>query len=235
MLRKALSLVLPDRLLDQIAFEVRVKLKSARARRARLERFQRMEAIRIQVGCGPRPVEGWVNLDLLDDPRIDYWDARDGLPFRDGAVEAIYTEHFLEHLEYSDEAPAFLRECHRCLGEGGILRVVVPDAEAYMRLYAQDDWDGLARLRPLTVEDGGYRDCWLPKSYATRMELINALFRQDGEHRYAYDFETLERLLHKAGFTVVRRAAFGVSSDPQMPGDTPQRASESLYAEATKT
>jgi predicted SAM-dependent methyltransferase len=235
MLRSALGWLLPKRLLDQVAFEARAKLKLARTRTARVERFQQMDGIRIQVGCGPRPFEGWVNLDLQEDPRIEYWDARQGLPFRDGAAEAIYAEHFLEHLEYSDEAPGFLGECHRCLKSGGVLRVIVPDAEAYLRLYAQDDWDGLARLRPLTKADGTHRDHWLPNSYATRMELINAVFRQDGEHRYAYDFETLERLLQKVGFKDIRRVGFGVSTDPSMPGDTPQRASESLYVEAIKT
>lgn len=32
------------------------------------------------------------------------------------------------------------------------------------------------------------------------MDIINHIFRQDHEHAYAYDFETLRFVLKKAGF-----------------------------------
>jgi len=59
------------------------------------------------------------------------------------AVAHIHTEHFLEHLEYSD-GQNFLRECYRVLEIGGTMRVVVPDSEKYMfrdaRTYSTQDW-----------------------------------------------------------------------------------------------
>jgi hypothetical protein len=71
--------------------------------------------------------------------------------------------------------------------------------------------------------------------YSTKMELINAIFRQDGEHKYAYDAETLMQLLRSVGFSRVTQMRFGVSSDPAMPPDTPELQSESLYVEAAKS
>ena len=67
------------------------------------------------------------------------------------------------------------------------------------------------------------------------MEVINALFRQNGEHKYAYGAETLIQLLRSVGFSRVTQMSFGRSSDPAMPPDTPERQSESLYVEAAKT
>ncbi len=235
LLKQRLRRTFPDRLLGQMAFEVRASLKFAAKSRATAKRYREMEGIRVNVGCGGRPTNGWVNLDMLADPRIEYWDCRKGLPFEDGAVAAIYTEHFLEHLEYADEARNFLRNCRRCLSDNGVLRIVVPDAARYLKLYTCDDWEGLAKLRPLTKEEGSYRDYWLGDVYSTKMEFINAIFRQNGEHKYAYDAETLMQLLRRVGFSRVAQMSFGASLDPAMPPDTPERQSESLYVEAMKT
>jgi predicted SAM-dependent methyltransferase len=235
LLKRRLQRTFPNRLLGQMAFEVRTSLKSAANDLAGAKRYREMDRIRVNVGCGGRPTNGWVNLDLLADPRIEYWDCRKGLPFRDGSVAAIYTEHFLEHLEYRDEARKFLQNCRTCLSDTGVLRIVVPDAARYLKLFASDDWEGLAKLRPLTKEGDYYRDYWLQDLYSTKMELINAIFRQNGEHKYAYDAETLIQLLRSVGFSRVTQMSFGASSDPAMPPDTPERQSESLYVEAAKT
>jgi predicted SAM-dependent methyltransferase len=163
-----------------------------------------------------------------------YWDCTKGLPFKDGTVEAIYSEHFFEHLDYESEAKQFLRECLRCLKPQGTLRIVVPDAGAYIRLYAKGDWDETATRRPLFKEGDNYRDCWLGSLYRTRMEFINAIFRQYGAHKYAYDAETLLLLLQEAQFSSSFETTYNVSSDPNMALDSPQRKSESLYVEGRK-
>ena len=66
------------------------------------------------------------------------------------------------------------------------------------------------------------------------MEFINAVFRQNGEHKYAYDAETLVYLLRRVGFATVNQSSFGKSSDLHMAPDTPERQSDSLYVEAAK-
>lgn len=52
----------------------------------------------------------------------------DPLPFPDGSVHFVYSEHFFEHL-FFDEAVALLAECRRVLTRGGVVRTVVPDAD----------------------------------------------------------------------------------------------------------
>jgi predicted SAM-dependent methyltransferase len=71
-----------------------------------------------------------------------------GLPFNDSTVEAIYSEHCFEHLDYESEAKHFLRECLRCLKPQGVLRIVVPDAGdtfAFMRKEIGTDWQQSVR------------------------------------------------------------------------------------------
>jgi SAM-dependent methyltransferase len=54
------------------------------------------------------------------------------LPFRDASFDFAFAEHFLEHL-FLDDAVRLFRECYRALRPGGVLRVLVPDAD--LRIY----------------------------------------------------------------------------------------------------
>jgi predicted SAM-dependent methyltransferase len=195
-----------------------------------------MRGVRVNVGCGPNPTRGWVNLDIArDHPAVMYWDCAKGLPFNDGTVEAIYSEHFFEHLDYESEAKHFLRECLRCLKPQGTLRIVVPDAGEYLHFYAKADWSGLKAKRPLIKEGDDYRDYFLGQVYKTRMEFINAVFRQHGDHKYAYDAETLLLILREAGFSDVSETAYNISCDTKMAADTPERKTDSLYVEGKRS
>src|SRR5207342_386485 len=115
-------------------------------------RLSKMRVCRVNIGCGRRPAAGWINLDLFRSKEVYFWDCRRGLPFQDNSVAAIYSEHSFEHLEVKPEAKLLLRECLRCLMPGGVLRLVVPDAGAYMKSYGS--WETLAKMRPLKRVDG---------------------------------------------------------------------------------
>jgi predicted SAM-dependent methyltransferase len=233
-LKQAIKWVLPTGVLLAIQSGRTTRRTNLRMRMIELN-CKAMDAIRVNVGCGPNPTKGWINLDMSVQPGVMYWDCTKGLPFGDGVVEAIYSEHFFEHLDYEAEAKQFLRECLRCLKPRGVLRIVVPDAGAYLRLYRKGHWDDetIAR-RQLKKEGDKYRDPHLDRTYRTRMEFINAVFRQYGEHKYAYDTETLVLTLQDAGFSNVSETAYNVSSDPDMARDTPGRRTESLYVEGRK-
>ena len=85
--------------------------------------------------------------------------------------------------------------------------------------------------RPLAVVDYFKACCqhaWHPKDCTTRLEHINYHFRQGGEHRYAYDFETAEKLLRGVGFSDVLLREF----DPSL--DSKHREIGSLFMSARK-
>ena len=98
----------------------------------------------LNLGCGTRFHAAWVNLDITPaGSGVRQHDLRTRLPFKEGEFEAVYHSHVLEHLPHSQALP-FLRECHRVLAPGGILRVVVPDLEMIARLYLKYLEGGLA-------------------------------------------------------------------------------------------
>lgn len=64
---------------------------------------------KLHLGCGSRRFPGWLNLDMnwKGDMTLDL---REGLPFRDGSVELIYSEHSFEHFYREHDLPFLLGE-----------------------------------------------------------------------------------------------------------------------------
>jgi predicted SAM-dependent methyltransferase len=197
-----------------------------------IRRFKDSRDLRLNIGCGPCGKSGWINTDIDAFPGVNcFWDCRKSLPFPDNSAQCIFTEHFVEHLDYCEEIPAFLRECHRVLGPGGVVRIIVPDAEKYLQGYCRGSWEELAKVRPLGPD---LSDVHFGSKYNTKMELVNVVFRQYFEHKFAWDFETMEFVLRRFGFSTVYRQSFGQSVEEGLAIDMSERASESLYVEGVK-
>lgn len=58
--------------------------------------------------------------------RIRYLDVSKRFPFPDGMFDYVYSSHMMEHL-HREDALFCLREVHRVLKQGGVVRIVVPD------------------------------------------------------------------------------------------------------------
>lgn len=185
------------------------------------------------IGCGGSGLAaGWINIDFGVYQNVTYaFDCKKNLPFADHSARGLYTEHFFEHLDYFTEVPYFLASCYRSLQKGGVLRIVIPDAEKYLRGYCTDGWDALKQTRPL---DDGLNDLLMGVKYETKMQLVNEVFRQGGEHKYAWDYETLKLSLLRAGFSVTHKMSYMRSNDPALQIDQLVRKPESLYVEAIK-
>ena len=79
---------------------------------------------KLNIGCGRNIKSGWLNVDLSDDADVTL-DMREPFPFQGNSFQIIYSEHFLEHIDYPEQTLAFLRECYRVLEAGGIFSVGV--------------------------------------------------------------------------------------------------------------
>jgi len=218
-------------LFDQLRFEfngwaVRTKYHVLPSWRRRLRVVRSRSGVLLNVACGPQVLEEFLNIDLLPAfPDVLAWDCRRSVPVADGAARGIRVEQFVEHLETREELPAFLKDCLRALAPAGVMRIIVPDGERYLRAYCADDDSG---FRALAVPDP------LPADLPTRMDVINHVFHQWHEHRWAYDFETLAHRLSEAGFPRVVRSAYRQSLLPELADDRAVHAPYSLYVEAIK-
>ena len=83
----------------------------------------------LNLGCGNRFSDDWVNLDFKRTGlSVQAHNLLEGIPFPDESFDVVYHSHMLEHFPKRD-AFCFLRECFRVLKPSGIIRVVVPDLE----------------------------------------------------------------------------------------------------------
>jgi predicted SAM-dependent methyltransferase len=81
--------------------------------------------IALDLGCGPAKKEGYLGIDKLPLPGVDFvTDMESGLSFLpDNSVDEIYTSHFIEHI---NNLELLLKECHRVLKPRGKLEIYVP-------------------------------------------------------------------------------------------------------------
>src|ERR1700722_8051509 len=106
-----------------------------RNRRFQLRRRGVLGKAYLDIGCGPNTHGAFINLDYLWRPGVDVcWDITRGLPFGDTSMRGVYSEHCFEHFSVAT-ATGIFREIHRILSRGGVFRIIVPDAEMYLRAY----------------------------------------------------------------------------------------------------
>ncbi len=173
---------------------------------------------KLHIGCGSNLKSGWVNIDF--DSKADLaLDMREPLPFSENSCRAIYSEHFVEHLSYPQQANSFFKECYRVLEQGGLFSAGVPDTEWPIVEYSKPRFDGYFSIA---------KNRWHPAWCQTKMEHINHHFREGGDHLFAYDFQTFAKALVSVGFEKVQRREFDAKLD------SPERQLGTLYLNAFK-
>jgi predicted SAM-dependent methyltransferase len=188
--------------LHELRWECDMVRRHRRGVRAAAQYARKPEMPSLHLGCGERRKAGWVNIDAASGDLT--LDLREPLPFPDGSIHSVYSEHFLEHVDYPEATLRLLRECWRVLGAGGVIDIGVPDTEWPLMEYAGLSTDGYFTMA---------KTMWHPAWCQTRLEHLNYHFRQGTQHRFAYDYETLERVLLEAGFVKVRRRKFSEDHD----------------------
>jgi predicted SAM-dependent methyltransferase len=150
------------------------------------------EPVRLNIG-GTTPREGWKILNIQPGPGVDFvGDCIDLSRFPDNSVREIYASHVYEHLGYVDELPASLKEAHRIMEPGGILRISVPDFEILCKMFIQPSLDTEQRFFIMNMVFGGQLD---PYDY----------------HKTGITWEFLSVYLKRAGFSTWRRVGvFGI-------------------------
>lgn len=145
---------------------------------------QRLKAFeKLHLACGGNRMPGWANVDLEGPSGVIKLDLTRPLPSRTDTLSAIYCEHFIEHIE-RDAAVRLLKECHRSLRPGGVLRLSTPNLQVLIAEYQAGRTDHWADMH------------WTP---ASPCQLINEGMRLWG-HRFLFDAPELESVLRSAGF-----------------------------------
>lgn len=84
--------------------------------------------VKLDLGCGNTPKDGYTGMDFADFGQPILWDATEGLPFPDDSVEEVWSSHFVEHIDERGIQIVFL-ELLRVCKKGTILTIHCPQAE----------------------------------------------------------------------------------------------------------
>ena len=141
------------------------------------------EGIRLNMGCGPFPMEGFINIDQFPEVNPDLLCDVTKLPYEPGTVSEIYAGHILEHFRV-DEGQKVLRYWLMLLKPGGRISISVPDYDFLVKEYVKD-------MTPEKLRD--LNDTYIYSGI------------QPSPHQYAYSAALLEKCMVDAGFVNVER------------------------------
>ena len=112
--------------------------------------------LKIHLGCGPRILKDWVNIDLVFEPYHEYLKyytdtfygktvrggkkdfyainiVKQPLPIKDKSVAVVFHEDFIEHLDQKEQY-LLLAEMFRVLKKGGVHRINTPEITSTMKM-----------------------------------------------------------------------------------------------------
>jgi hypothetical protein len=139
--------------------------------------------LKLHIGCGERRLKGYCHVDIRNEVSPDICaSVLDLSIIESNSVQEIYFCHGIEHIRES-QVPVCLKELHRILSPGAILRLALPDFYALVTLYCA----GRASLSEIVYAIHGQQD------YA------------DNTHFFSWDYHTLGAKLVQHGFGEVTR------------------------------
>lgn len=143
-----------------------------------------------------------MNIDITD-PADLFCDVRDGIPLRSNSANFIFSEHFIEHIDYPISTDLFLDECYRILNRNGKIVIGAPNSSLPIDAYNNKDNCYYEKIK----------ERWERKKGAvidSYIDIINYHFRdmfhhdKYSPHFWAYDFEKLESMLKRHGFINIK-------------------------------
>lgn len=161
---------------------------------------------KLNLGCGGKPIEGYVGVDLFKGPTVDEVFEIHRIPYKADSIGGIYSEHALEHLSFG-EAEEALTEWYRVLEPGAELILKMPDFEDCCKHYL---------AAPLNHSSFFRTRCWY------KFTVFGIQKSQSGEpdaaqfHRCGFSKEEIKIVLERTGFQVNSIVNYDGWSTPSM-------------------
>lgn len=141
---------------------------------------------------------------------LRYLDLSRRFRFPDESFDCVFASHVLEHL-HPDVAERCLREAHRVLRRGGVVRIAVPDLDRMVAEYDQADPE---------------RFLWSVYQGRTRSA------KRSVRHWWHYNARSLATLLADCGFREIERRAYREGRCPDV--ERIDNRPGSLFMEGTR-
>lgn len=105
--------------------------------------------LRLNIGSGHIPIEGYLNIDKRELPDVDIVASAGSLPFDEGSVSEIFSSHLVEHFPEEEFKRVILPHWYGLIKKQGIFRAVLPDWEEMIGQYVKGGYP-FEKLRQVT-------------------------------------------------------------------------------------
>ena len=188
-----------------------VRALSGRDQQLIRQYLQSTAAPALHIGAGANHLDGWLNTELCPRGEQIFLDATKPFPLPTGAFDFVYSEHMIEHIAHAD-ALRMLRECHRVLKPGGVIRIVTPNL-AFLKTLIEEPLDPVRAAYVRFYQ----REHRIPGPDGSGPHVFNHFVRAWG-HQFIYDQNSLGDTLRAAGFVDVRPCALTESPHDRLRG-----------------
>jgi SAM-dependent methyltransferase len=165
---------------------------------------------KLQLGCGPNRLDGWLNSDVP--PHQAYvLDVSQPFPIADNTFDYIYSEHMIEHIPY-EAGQNMIRESYRVLKPGGKIRITTPSIDFLFDLCNNPDDELNKRYLEWAYKEPGLMP---PVPFFDPAFVFNNFVRAWG-HIFIYNKSSLSKSLLNANFHSVTEHKICESDDPEL-------------------
>lgn len=173
---------------------------------------------KLNLGCGNKREPGYVGVDIFAGPNVDEIFDLDDIPYADGTIAAIHSEHALEHVGWH-RAEEAIKEWFRVLKPGGEVNLYMPDVENCFIKYLQAPLEDPVFMKTRA---------WF-KFTVYGIQTSQAGEPDDAQtHRCGYSKEEIRIVMGRNGFIVDKVENYGG------PGQRPDYCTPSMYVRALK-
>jgi len=148
---------------------------------------------KLNLGCGEKKIQGYVDVDVVNTPYTDEVFSIDNIPYQENTISAIYCEHVIEHLPHKLSEKA-IQEMARVLQAGGELQLFLPDLELCCREYLQASNQTQINYTPDKQ--------WYKYTIFGYQQDANGVDAQHQYHQTGYSKTEITELLEKNGFVI---------------------------------
>jgi MoaA/NifB/PqqE/SkfB family radical SAM enzyme/predicted SAM-dependent methyltransferase len=168
------------------------------------------DILKINLCCGPRKLEGFINIDISSNADIIIDLENDLLPFPDESIDTVVCISAINYFT-RQRAQEIIKDVYRVLKKGGVVRFGVQDLRILAEKYLSRDESFYFQKLP----DG--RDRFPGATYADKLnEFFYGFYSGDKHCQYVYDYESLSLLFKTAGFSLIERKDFCSSRIPDI-------------------
>lgn len=143
--------------------------------------------------------KGWTVLSEQDQ------DITQRLNNEDNSVDVYYNEHGLEHISLTN-ALFFIKECFRCLKNGGVLRIVTPCIDKLIQFENNavgKHFSSVQLLHYFVAEDAALKELGINGIADDPLPFLMDSLLKGHNHRHVWSSKLLKKVLEKIGFSEV--------------------------------